>query len=397
MTIFNKSRLESPIVESYRYYLILFSLLISFLIGETLIERYLLGFELNIFQHMIPASILYSFLFLLTLWWGKRTGVVSSEMGFHRSYLLKSIAVGLLATSGYLLAVAAFQISLQYSSLWEIFAFLLFTLLIGLTEETSFRGYILTQFSKGYSQFKAILFTGILFALLHIPSYLISGQFLNLISVPSLILVGLILGLLRIHSGNIWGVIIAHSTWDFYLFLFAPDLSPDSSLMALIPILVASSAMWGTLLLSVLVAKKWIDRPTQIPLELAHEYQIKIQSLLNHLFKLQRLLAGGQAYYFSPTSLQTKYSEKVQLEEKYIEIYKTYLPLLNEKTYKIIQELVPKKLKLVKIQTYFSRGGSSLYLEQLQRKKSKLEQEIQVLESQLKSIQGYNLKEVGNL
>jgi membrane protease YdiL (CAAX protease family) len=375
--------------DVYRFYLLIFGLLVSFIVAETLIEEFVLGFRLTLFQHMIPSALLYGVMLLVTFWWAGKTDVSTEQMGFHADYLAKSVAIGLLATSGYLVAVLAFQIPPSTVLIHEIVLLLGFTFLIGLTEESVFRGYIQTKYHESLSQFKAVLLTGILFALLHIPSYIISGAFANLIGIPSLILVGLILGFIRVRTGNIWGVIIAHATWDFYLFLFTPEISMEASIAELIPALVASGAMWGTILLAMIVAGRWIDRPTQIPGELAHEFELKITSLVSHIMRLGGIVSGGVQGFVESYAVG-RYAEKIRMEEEFLQVYKKYLPFISQDTYKLIKELVPRKLKVIKLKMYLARGGPPQRLQQLEDRKMLLENEIQALEYQLDPNKVYN-------
>ncbi len=382
-----KGWLDRPAQERmknvYMFYLAIFGLLVAFIAAEILIEDYVLGKSLTFFEHMIPSGILYGAILLFVLLYAKKTGITNYEMGWHTSYVPKSLLIGLLATSGYLIAVVGFQIPLAFTSFFDIFIILGFTLLIGLTEEMAFRGYIQGSLMKDQSQMKAVLITGIFFAVLHLPSYIISGNYLNAIGLPSLILVGLILGYIRIHTGNIWGVIVAHATWDFYLFLFMPETGTGSELWEMITLLGASGAMWGSILLSMLLAKRWIDRPTQIPGEMALAYQLRIEKLTNHIWKFNDSITSARVRGYYQTHYISKYSEKLKMYELQLVIYKEYLPKLNEVNYKIIKDLVSCKLNLAKIESYLSRGGPPMKIGALEARRAALWREIQLLESQI--------------
>lgn len=369
--------------NTYTYYFILLAVITAFLVGQTLLEEYVTGSPGTFFEQMIPVSILYVFLLGYTLVWARRTQVSNNEMGFHSLYLTKSLAIGLLATSGYLIAVLAFQIPPTFTAGWQILLLFGFTLIIGLTEESAFRGYIQGNLMRKCSRVKAVLMTGILFALLHVPSYLISGNFLNLAAVPNLILVGIILGYIRVHTGNIWGVIIAHTTWNYYLFLFIPDISSASTLMELIPALVASGGMWGSIVLAMVVAKLAIDRPEQMPDELGNSYQMKIESLMKHIWKVQQRFPSTELIGLAQSHLANRYATRIAMEQQFIDVYKEYLPLINEKTYKIIRELVPNKLNLIKIENYIAMGGAPMRIHQLELRRSMLEQKVRDLEIEL--------------
>lgn len=50
------------------------------------------------------------------------------------------------------------------------------TLVVGLVEETAFRGYILRKFKKVYSSMKAIIYSSLLFGLYHLSLVNMAGQ-----------------------------------------------------------------------------------------------------------------------------------------------------------------------------------------------------------------------------
>ena len=365
------------------FYMIIFGVIIGFLTTEALIEEYVLHYNLTFFEHMIPSGILYGVLFVIILFFTQKTNMSYTDLGFHGRYAGKALVIGFLATSGFLIAVVAFQKPLFYTSFVDILIIFCFSLLIGLTEETAFRGYIQGSYMKITSQMKAIFLTGILFAFLHVPSYLISGNLFQLVSLPSLVLVGLIFGFIRVHTGNIWAVIIAHATWDFYIFIFIPSIDLGS-IPEMIFALAASGAMWGSILLSMFVAKKWVDRPDQIPKELVHAYTLKINDLLDRIWNLQQTINAMQVSGMPIFPMITRYSSRIKMDEGFIKIYKEYLPQINESNYKIIQKLVPCKTKLVKIEHYLILGGPPPRIAELEMRKKALEAQIRELEIGLK-------------
>ncbi|MFX1295214.1 MAG: CPBP family intramembrane glutamic endopeptidase [Promethearchaeota archaeon] len=389
----NKIDKSTPerIKNIYLFYFIILGLLLGFLIGEVLITEFILENPLTLFENMIPSSILYVLLLIVTLIYARKTQTNTYEMGFHSLYLLKSIAIGFLTTSGYLIVVMAFRMPLIYSSVLDIFIIGAFAALIGLTEESMFRGYIQANFLHEISQMKSIFFTGILFAFLHIPSYIISGAYLNIASVPSLVLIGLILGFIRIRTGNIWSVIIAHTTWNYYLFLFTPEITESTPIEIVLAVLIASLAMWGSILAAMFLAKLWIDRPEQIPDELHREYSIKIISLGKKIGELQYIISTLQRSGYPQSQKIITYSNRIKTYEEFIVILKEYLPQINKLNYKVLQKLIPLKLKLNKVQnlmliSYHPR------LSNLKRKEVLLETEIHFLENELINTNNFNDK-----
>lgn len=369
----------------YIFYFIIFTVLLGFLIGEQLIETYVLPYPVSFFEQMIPGGLLYGIFLVFTYFYAKRTKTTWNDMGFHGAYVLKSLFIGFLATSGYLVAVGIFQLPLNYPSAIDISILLIFTLLIGTTEETLFRGYIQANFQKEMSQMKAVLLTGILFAILHIPSYIVSGNYLNVVSLPSLILIGLILGFIRIHTGNIYGVILAHATWDFYQFLFTPTITTSTDLMTLLAVLVASSGMWGTIVFSMIFAQRWIDRPTQIPGELIQEYSRKIENLNEQIWKFHGMISAMQLRGFPFGRNIEHYSNLIRTNEEIMEVLKVTIPHINEPTYKRIRKLIPLKMKWIKVKNLLSLSGHPTRMALLQSKLDFLEAQIAAAERDFSS------------
>ncbi len=370
------------------FYLIIFGIITGFLTIEILIEEYILEFSLGFFEYMIISSILYIGLFVFTLIYASNMNISLTDMGFHGLYVPKALILGFLATIGFLIVALSFKMPLNYTSFFEIFLIFCFTLLIGFTEEAAFRGYIQGSYMKILPQMKAILLTGILFAILHLPSYFISGNFEQAIGLPSLILIGLILGVIRVRTGNLWAVILAHTTWNFYIFLFIPEIDLTTATdIQLISLLSANGAMWGSIILVMLLAKFWVDRPEQIPGELIHAFKLKINKLMARIWKLQHGTSAMPLGGLPPITMLYHYSGQIGEEIKIMEIYKEYLPQITKSTYKIIQQLVPFKIKLIKLKQKIIRYQS--YPEKIsvwETIKNDVEAQIEDLEIALKGI-----------
>ncbi len=367
----------------FMFYFIILLTLLGFMIGEKLVEEFVLPDPISFFDHMILSSILYVILLIFTLLYAKHANTSNYEMGWHASYLPKSIIVGFLATSGYLIAVIAYQIPPNYTSAVTITELLLFTLLIGITEESMFRGYIQANFQKGSSQMRAVILTGLLFSLLHIPSYIVSGNYMGFFGLLSIFLIGVILGFTRIYTGNIWGVVLAHATWDFYMFLFTPEITMDWT--TLIPALVASLAMWGSVLSSMFIAKLWIDRPTQIPGELTREYSHKIKSLFQRNERIRKRISSLQLRGFpKQEKLDLCYSE-IKIDDESIDIIKKYSPEINEFNYKILRNLIALERDRIRYENYLKLGAYSARKAKLQAALMLIEGEIAEFEKQLGS------------
>ncbi|MHA1129597.1 MAG: lysostaphin resistance A-like protein [Candidatus Helarchaeota archaeon] len=364
------------------FFLIITLLIVSFLLGEWVLDNFF--FSLSYAHRILISCILYGIIFVFTFYYAHRTAISSYEMGFHTLYLPKSLVIGFLATAGYLVVVLAFQMPLKYEpiissaypSVIDILILFSFTFLIGLTEEGAFRGYIQANYMKIFSQFKAIILTGTLFGILHIPSYIISGNYFNIASLPSLILIGLLLGYIRVHTGNIWGVVVAHCTWDFYMFLYVPQLDLGAPVSEITALLVASGAMWGTIVLAMVLAKKWLDRPEQLPAELKRAYSHKISKLATKSWELQQIVSQYKMSGLFQAPIIEKYTNRIQIYEESIAFLEEIIPQINEFNYKRIQSLVPLKLKAIKVQNLMK-------LRQYANRLSELEQQLKLLQKEI--------------
>ncbi|KRK98050.1 immunity protein PlnI [Secundilactobacillus odoratitofui DSM 19909 = JCM 15043] len=98
-------------------------------------------------------------------------------------------------------------------------------LVVGICEETLFRGYFLNRIRPLVdNQQMALVIQAVLFALIHLPRYLTTYPALSLMTIVSqLITVGLLgylFGWLFLKSRSLWPGIIAHSVWDLLIVMF---------------------------------------------------------------------------------------------------------------------------------------------------------------------------------
>lgn len=91
---------------------------------------------------------------------------------------------------------------------WLSFALML---LVALSEEAVFRGYILNNLLEGMNRWMAWIITAMLFALAHTNNTGING-----VAMINLLLGGLLLGLNYIFTKNLWFSIFFHFSWNFF-------------------------------------------------------------------------------------------------------------------------------------------------------------------------------------
>ena len=96
-------------------------------------------------------------------------------------------------------------------------------LVVGITEELVFRGWLLNALLKKMSTWLALIVNNLLFLCIHLPIWyqthtlvanFSSGGFI------SVFILGLIFGLLFIRSKNIWVPIVYHMLWDIIVTIF---------------------------------------------------------------------------------------------------------------------------------------------------------------------------------
>ena len=95
--------------------------------------------------------------------------------------------------------------------------FISLTIAAPLVEEMIFRGYVLDSLRSNYSDFYAILWSGILFGLLHWDPLF---GFYDLYQTGAATIGGFVYGWLRIRTGSLWPSIFCHSLWNGTIFFF---------------------------------------------------------------------------------------------------------------------------------------------------------------------------------
>ena len=73
------------------------------------------------------------------------------------------------------------------------------------------RGYILKNLCESFNKYIALIFSSMVFMLMHIGNPNIS-----VLSVINLFLAGIFLGIYCIHKNNLWFPIGAHFTWNYF-------------------------------------------------------------------------------------------------------------------------------------------------------------------------------------
>lgn len=151
-----------------------------------------------------------------------RRGESPGSVGLRRSRMKRSLGLGVLGALPFALItiIGMHGLYLQGS---PVPGFLYFFALIALPEELIFRGYIQTRITGLVrSKFAAVVVTGLLFSLMHIPFQLsahgmtYSGYLLQMY--PHLLMVfgmHFYFTYLYTRTNNIWGTVLCHALIDF--------------------------------------------------------------------------------------------------------------------------------------------------------------------------------------
>lgn len=96
-------------------------------------------------------------------------------------------------------------------------------LLVGVTEEIVFRGFLLRKLMDTYKFWIANTITSLLFVSIHFPIWLYKGLFeypFILSSILTAFVLGIIFGFVYKKSNSLWSVIIIHSLYNLLVSLF---------------------------------------------------------------------------------------------------------------------------------------------------------------------------------
>lgn len=153
------------------------------------------------------------------------------ELGFHTKNRLNEFYVGffigaIIISSGFGLLEILDEISFQ-KTLFDfkelIFSILLF-LIISISEEVLFRGYILRNLMRSFNKYIALIVSSLPFALLHgfNPN-------IDLFGLTSIFIAGIFLGITYIHTKNLWFPIALHFSWNLFQTLLGFNVSGQNS------------------------------------------------------------------------------------------------------------------------------------------------------------------------
>lgn len=149
------------------------------------------------------------------------------EIGLHTKDKLNDFYIGFfigafIMISGYGLLEFLGEIHFQRTlfNFKEIMFSILLFLVISITEEVLFRGYILRNLMTSFNKYIALLLSSILFSLAHglNPN-------IDLLGLTGIFLAGILLGITYIHTKNLWFPIALHFSWNLFQTLLGFNVS----------------------------------------------------------------------------------------------------------------------------------------------------------------------------
>lgn len=139
-----------------------------------------------------------------------------------------------------------------FSYIPSVINLLIFSFLVGLSEELLCRGFLLNELLEKFGQTKkgiwfSIVFSGFLFGIIHITNVLGGEQDLisTIIQVISATSAGMAFGIIYFKTKNIWSLIILHALWDFAIFLgdLVPTMEIFEKVVVTSPLVYLSSIL----------------------------------------------------------------------------------------------------------------------------------------------------------
>ncbi len=145
---------------------------------------------------------------------------------FHKGcvkYTLISFVLAAIVIGGSLIRRHGFQISGDFDV-----SMLITSLLVGISEETVFRGFMLNSMLTGADtkakQNTALGINAVMFLLIHFPRWIYKGMFVSAFTgfgFITVMLLSVLFGIIMMRCRSIWPSVIIHSVYDLAVFLFA--------------------------------------------------------------------------------------------------------------------------------------------------------------------------------
>lgn len=116
--------------------------------------------------------------------------------------------------------ILVFNDASQFGRLSDVSLLLVSTLLVGIAEEFTYRGYILNRLEKSIGLKKALFYSSVLFGLLHSVNFIAGPSVIaTLVQVVLTTAIGYVFGVMYLKTGrNLLLVALVHGVYDFLVF-----------------------------------------------------------------------------------------------------------------------------------------------------------------------------------
>ena len=213
------------IIVPYFFIVGLFQFVGAYMAGKEISPEYI---QETTEQHLITSffgllgALLVVYLFV-ELVDDERFADIGLQLKKHMKGVLLGLTAGLfIMVAGYLVLNTLNQIEFAETIFLggEFLMTILLFLMVSISEEIFFRGYVLRNFMESMNKYVALLVSALLFALMHA-----ANPNLSLIGNINLFLAGVVLGLPYIYTKNLMFPIAFHFSWNFFQSLFGFNVS----------------------------------------------------------------------------------------------------------------------------------------------------------------------------
>lgn len=152
-----------------------------------------------------------------------------SSLGIGKKNIFSSITIGLICSGFYILTYILIN-NIDYSRLINKFDFnigvsflylFIYCLVIALSEEFLYRGYLQTRLAAYYGENLGLLYATIIFAVMHIPQYMVDNNYgigNALVQCISLLPISFVYGYLYKKTQNLTSCVMLHTFCNWIIF-----------------------------------------------------------------------------------------------------------------------------------------------------------------------------------
>lgn len=143
---------------------------------------------------------------------------------FSQRFDPKPLALWTALMVAYTLLVSALRSGLQPHEGFALPSLVSAVLLVGITEEAVFRGFLLNALAKRWPERSALIVSSLLFVLIHVPSWSQKGVFASpwnaISSCASIFVLGYLFGFRFLRDRNLLSPILLHMCWNLPAAIF---------------------------------------------------------------------------------------------------------------------------------------------------------------------------------